>query len=59
MIENTYPEFEIEENVLKSFNGFKARNLKTITVPDGVEVIGQKVFVCCNCIERIILPDSV
>ena len=34
-------------------------NLTTLAIPDGVQVIDQKVFRCCKNITTIIIPNSV
>ena len=48
-------EFEISDKALVKYNGESAE----VTVPDGVEEIGEKAFAGNDKIEKVILPDSV
>ena len=47
-------EFEIEDGVLKKYNG----NKKEIIIPDGVTVIGKEAFFLSEA-RKIVMPDSV
>ncbi len=53
--EEEIPEFEINGDVLKKYNG----DGETVTVPDGIRVIGTKAFAGNKTITKVILPDTV
>ena len=53
--EEEIPEFEINGDVLKKYNG----DGETVTVPDGIRVIGTKAFAGNKTIRKVILPDTV
>lgn len=50
-----YPDFVIEEGVLKSYKG----NDSVVTIPYGVTSIGWGAFCDCNSLENIVIPNSV
>ena len=50
--------FEIENNILLSFSHTSKKEIKNITIPDGVVHIGEGVFYCTWYINAINLPLS-
>ena len=53
--EEEIPEFEINGDVLKKYNGED----ETVTIPDGIRVIGAKAFAGNKNVTKVILPDTV
>ena len=48
-------DFEICDAVLVRYKGKR----KTVEIPDGVKVIGQRAFVANKSVEKVLIPDSV
>ena len=53
--EEEIPDFEIDGDVLKKYNGED----ETVTVPDGIRAIGTRAFAGNTKIKKVVLPDSV
>ena len=49
------PEFEIENGVLKKYNGTGGN----VIIPDNIKGIGEYAFVKCNTLTGVVIPNSV